>query len=232
MITLVTSVAETTRQSGQKVVSLNATATDTDPYISTVGLTVNWGDGLVIAYPREAKPLVRTGIEHLYLPGSYVILVTARNYAPTPQTTVFRQEVVVPYPNTSEITGRSPVIFGPILPRQQGYPNDQQWNFNLSNDGRVIESSLRMLLLTEKGERVMEPDYGTSLRRLIFEPNTTDLNSEVRQEISQAVSQWEPRAVLQSMNVVQDGREAQVSMIFSTTIDQNALALTLTLSNS
>lgn len=232
MITLATSVAETTPQSGQTIVTLNATATDTDPYVTSVGLSVQWGDGSSITYPRQAKPLSKTGLEHLYLPGSYVITVTARNFKPTPQTAVFRQEVSVPYPNTSEITGQSPVIFGPILPRQQGYPNDQQWSFNISNDGRVIESSLRMLLLTEKGERVMEPDYGTSLRRLVFEPNTADLNGEIKQEIAQAISQWEPRAVLQSINVIQDGREAQVNMIFSTTIDQNALALTLTLSNS
>jgi hypothetical protein len=34
----------------------------------------------------------------------------------------------------------------------------------------LIKNNLRQLLLTEKGERVMLPDYGLSLRKYVFEP--------------------------------------------------------------
>lgn len=232
MISLVASLISTVPQAGQALVTLSISATDDDPYVSTVGVSINWGDGLVISNVRQAKPFV-TAIEHLYGSGTFVVAVTARNYKSTPQTAIFRETVVVPYPGTSvgEVAP-VPVIFGPILPRQQGFPTDQQWNFNLSKDSQMVESSLRMLLLTEKGERVMEPNYGTSLRRLIFSPNTADLNTEIRQEIATSVAQWEPRAQLQAINVSQSGREATVDMLFSTVIDQNTLALTISLSNA
>lgn len=34
----------------------------------------------------------------------------------------------------------------------------------------LVKNNLRQLLLTEKGERVMLPDYGLSLRKYVFEP--------------------------------------------------------------
>jgi phage baseplate assembly protein W len=34
----------------------------------------------------------------------------------------------------------------------------------------LIKNNLRQLLLTEKGERIMLPDYGLSLRKYVFEP--------------------------------------------------------------
>jgi phage baseplate assembly protein W len=42
-----------------------------------------------------------------------------------------------------------------------------------------IKADLLQLLLTNPGERVMLPTYGTPLRKLIFEPNDNNLLNNV-----------------------------------------------------
>lgn len=56
-----------------------------------------------------------------------------------------------------------------------------------------IKSDMLILLLTNPGERVMLPEYGTGLRDLIFEPNDADLRARARQLIIKAIKDWEPR---------------------------------------
>jgi phage baseplate assembly protein W len=42
--------------------------------------------------------------------------------------------------------------------------------FQKSSGLSLLKGNLRQLLLTEKGERLMLPDYGLSLRKYVFEP--------------------------------------------------------------
>lgn len=218
-------------ESGRAVLQLAATVSDTDPYITALGYTIDWGDGSRLALDRQANPTLLSQ-EHLYAPGSYVATLTARNYRTTPQTAQYRYAFSVQAPSTGPVASSAPVIFGPIAPRQSGFPNESQWNFNLGSDAILIESSLRVILLTEKGERVMNPDFGVSLRRFVFSPNTADLESDVRQEITQAVARYEPRATLQDLAIARQGRQLDVRAEFTTTIDQNTLTITLGLSGT
>ena len=52
----------------------------------------------------------------------------------------------------------------------------------------AFSSDLLLLLLTQKGERYYEPDYGTDLLKFIFEPNdgrtTTDIEDEIKRTVS------------------------------------------------
>jgi phage baseplate assembly protein W len=66
---------------------------------------------------------------------------------------------------------------------------------------RGIKGDLIQLLLTNPGDRVMLPTYGTPLRRLVFEPNTSMLADNVKSVIIQAINQWEPRIVVESIDV-------------------------------
>ena len=228
MVTIAATLTTTLPEAGRGVAELSFTVTDTDEYVTLVGATVEWGDGSSATYVRQAVPLVVSQLQNVYGPGKYVVNVTARNYKPQPETAIFTDVVDVKYPVTSLVElGQTPVIFGPILPREQGYPNAQQWSFNIGNDSRMIESSLRMLLLTNKGDRLMTPGYGTNLRALLFSPNTADVSSSVNQEIAKAVAEFEPRATFQSATITQSGRNMTVNAIFSSVVDQNAIALTL-----
>ena len=64
-----------------------------------------------------------------------------------------------------------------------------------------IKGDLIQLLLTNPGDRVMLPTYGTPLRRLVFEPNTSMLADNVKSVIIQSINQWEPRIVVESIDV-------------------------------
>ncbi|MFA5366427.1 MAG: GPW/gp25 family protein [Dehalococcoidia bacterium] len=56
----------------------------------------------------------------------------------------------------------------------------------------ALTSDLLLLLLTQKGERYYEPDYGTDLLRFIFEPNDNLVQSDIEQEIKRTVSSYIP----------------------------------------
>jgi len=74
-----------------------------------------------------------------------------------------------------------------LLPQQRGV--DQ------------IKADLLQLLLTNPGERVMLPEFGTPLRKLFFEPNTIGLEIEAQRTIVEAINTWEPRIEIQNITV-------------------------------
>jgi phage baseplate assembly protein W len=62
----------------------------------------------------------------------------------------------------------------------------------VSGDANV-EQSLRILLLTQLGERVMRSDFGTQLPRLVFSPGSTQYLRLLERTVQDAVTNWEPR---------------------------------------
>ncbi len=56
-----------------------------------------------------------------------------------------------------------------------------------------IRQAIHIILRTEKGERVMRPDYGAGLRAMLFEPIRTTTLSLVRHRVEEALVLWEPR---------------------------------------
>lgn len=64
-----------------------------------------------------------------------------------------------------------------------------------------IKADVLQLLLTNPGERVMLPNYGTPLRKLIFEPNDDGLIAEAKKIISDSINAWEPRIVVTNIEV-------------------------------
>ena len=67
-----------------------------------------------------------------------------------------------------------------------------------------VKSNLRNLLLTTKGERVMQPELGTDLRRILFEQVTEDTMDNVRLTITEAVERWMPYLEIQDVSVSND----------------------------
>jgi phage baseplate assembly protein W len=74
--------------------------------------------------------------------------------------------------------------------------------FLYSQDGiDQIKSDMLVLLLTNPGERVMNPNFGTPLRRLIFEPNDPALRLEAKNMIINSINRWEPRIAVENIEV-------------------------------
>ena len=73
----------------------------------------------------------------------------------------------------------------------------------LSTQGDVnqIKSDLLCLLLTNPGERIMLPEFGTPLRDLMFEPDDDIIINEARDMIINAITTWEPRINISAIDV-------------------------------
>lgn len=69
----------------------------------------------------------------------------------------------------------------------------------------ALTSNLVLLLLTEKGERYYNPNYGTNLMQYIFEPKDGLTISEVEREIKQTVKEFIPELTIKSINFFSDG---------------------------
>lgn len=68
-------------------------------------------------------------------------------------------------------------------------------------DADAIKADLMHLILTSKGERLYLPDFGTNLRRFIFEPNDSLTLSEVKNEISETVKKYLPNLKINEVSV-------------------------------
>ncbi len=64
-----------------------------------------------------------------------------------------------------------------------------------------IKSDMLVLLLTNPGERLMLPEYGTPLRKLFFEPNDSSLAEQARQVVINSIKLWEPRIAVTNIEV-------------------------------
>jgi phage baseplate assembly protein W len=64
-----------------------------------------------------------------------------------------------------------------------------------------VKSDLLVLLLTEPGERVMLPEFGTPLKKFLFEPSTSSLVDSVKETIANSIKMWEPRIAVSQIEV-------------------------------
>lgn len=75
----------------------------------------------------------------------------------------------------------------------------------LVSEEEDIRESLRILLSTKKGERVMLPEYGCDMNHMVFESIDNNLISEMKRIITQAILYFEPRIILEDI-VIDTGR--------------------------
>ena len=67
--------------------------------------------------------------------------------------------------------------------------------------------NIKNLLLTSKGERVMQPDFGSDLRSLLFEQEDENLNINIKEAIQEAMSTWLPYISISSVDITQDEKK-------------------------
>ena len=65
-------------------------------------------------------------------------------------------------------------------------------------------SNLKNLLLTTKGERVMQPRFGTSIRTVLFENNTSELRETLLQVLEEDIAYWLPYIQVNDITVTPD----------------------------
>lgn len=88
---------------------------------------------------------------------------------------------------------------------------DHTGRFALTRGPEDIEGSIRTILCTAPGERVMRPEFGCRIWDLLFEPINANTLGLMAQAVRDALSQWEPRATVAEVVVQPDpDREGSV----------------------
>lgn len=96
------------------------------------------------------------------------------------------------------------------------------------------KSNLKNLLLTDKGERVMQPEFGTGLKRLLFEQMNDDFEQQLQDTITQSVNYWLPYITIEEIDVtmtdeMKDQYRAEMNIQFRVGSDITTQEITFTI---
>jgi phage baseplate assembly protein W len=67
-----------------------------------------------------------------------------------------------------------------------------------------IRQSIQIILATNRGERIMRPDFGAGLRDFVFEPADLSTIHRVQTRVQEALIDWEPRIDVLQVTVTLD----------------------------
>jgi len=91
------------------------------------------------------------------------------------------------------------------------------WKFPVAVDaaGRIalseyeddVREAIRIILMTAKGERVMQPDFGAGLYDFVFASMSSTTLGRVQRAVGDALVKWEPRVEVTAVSVEPDGGE-------------------------
>jgi len=84
---------------------------------------------------------------------------------------------------------------------------DHTGSIALTSGPEDLDRSIRVVLATAPGERVMRPQFGCRIWELLFEPINANTLGLMAQATREAVAQWEPRVELEDVQVKPDDRE-------------------------
>lgn len=76
---------------------------------------------------------------------------------------------------------------------REGIVTDELARISTVSGSASIRQAILMLLSTRPGERVMRPDYGSYLHRLLFAPNDATTAGLAIHYVRRALTRWEPR---------------------------------------
>jgi uncharacterized protein len=93
----------------------------------------------------------------------------------------------------------------------------------------VIYGSILSILTTHPGERVMLPEFGSALNKLVFEPNDALLKSIAKRVVIKAIERWETRISLIDVLISAEEHEFTIQMryIIKETQSQDSLFISI-----
>ena len=84
---------------------------------------------------------------------------------------------------------------------------DQSGSIALTAGADDLGSSIRMVLSTAPGERLMRPEFGCRIWELMFEPINATTLGLMGVAVREALGQWEPRVDVEDVDVEPDEDE-------------------------
>jgi phage baseplate assembly protein W len=97
------------------------------------------------------------------------------------------------------------------------------WHFPVSLDkhGKIsqaryeeaVRQSVWIILSTAPGERMMHPDFGCGIHKLVFAPHSAGTAGQLTGEVRRALTLWEPRIDLLDVDAFPDAKRPNLMLI-------------------
>ena len=125
-------------------------------------------------------------------------------------------EPLLPAGRSSEQVGADPSFIGRGFRFPMGV--DSRGGLALTSGPEDLDCSVRVVLSTAPGERVMRPEFGCRIWELLFEPVNANTLGLMGQAVREALAQWEPRARVESVDIEPDPDDSSLVRIHVTYI--------------
>jgi len=82
-----------------------------------------------------------------------------------------------------------PMSQGVAFPPRIGPDGQVAWSSGAQN----VRESIRIILKTNRQERIMRPTFGGGFQQFLYEPNTLATRRQMEERTRRALARWEPR---------------------------------------
>ena len=96
-------------------------------------------------------------------------------------------------------------------------------------DKDAIRADLLHLLLTNKGERLYLPDFGSDLKKYIFEPNDSITHEQIRDNLNDTIKLYIPNLIINDISFRNDDIEELIIVELTYTVTEGTFTSTDTI---
>ena len=100
----------------------------------------------------------------------------------------------------------------------------------LTNE-KAVAQSLKNILLTEMGEVPFDPNFGSGIRTLLFEPVSEVVTITLKEKVLAAIKSYEPRITLKAL-LIKDEPETNsytIDISYTVTVSNNTYTASISL---
>jgi len=97
-------------------------------------------------------------------------------------------------------------------------PNQDGYFATTKTTIESVKNNIRLLLQTQKGERMFQPNLGMGIRRFLFEQITEDTQVQIENDIVDTFATWLPFVELREINIDtsnQDKNQINIKIVFN-----------------
>jgi phage baseplate assembly protein W len=76
----------------------------------------------------------------------------------------------------------------------------------------AIKNSIRNIFTTKKGEKILAPEFGSSLEQYLFEPISETYGRAIGEKILEDIETHEPRVIVEKINVLTEPDQNQYTI--------------------
>lgn len=99
-----------------------------------------------------------------------------------------------------------------IKPTIKGISFKQNEGFAVSYDNNILLEHVGRIIMTDKGERINNPSFGSNLKNYLFLKGNV-LNQYIEKDFTDLIERYEPRVSVRSARLDYKGHEAKIEIV-------------------